>query len=244
MRTLGPLVALVLLLVSGCSNPKDVALTETNRDEVVKQVTESKKLTAEEKRLFVAYMMRATAARALGALFASGATPKLVAVGKTVGQIIDEERQAETQQRAEEEKTARLAAEARAREEALTVGLRKAINLTVYSKSYSPSNPLAGLYQDYINIRCAYENTSGKDIRAFRGKIRFTDLFGQEIFITNLTISDPVKAGAKATWDGAIRYNQFVRGLQALRNTDLKDMKVVWLPSGVIFADGKQIGEE
>lgn len=47
-----------------------------------------------------------------------------------------------------------------------------------------------------------YENPSAKDIRAFKGTIVFQDLFGSPIYRVSVTISDPIKAGAQAKWNG------------------------------------------
>jgi hypothetical protein len=116
--------------------------------------------------------------------------------------------------------------------------------LTVYDKGFIPSDPSAGRYRDEITIKCTYQNNSAKDIRAFRGKVQFTDLFGAEIFTSGLTISNPVSTGQKGTWGGVIEYNQFERAHQQLRNTTLKDMKVVWIPDSVIFTDGSKVGED
>lgn len=46
--------------------------------------------------------------------------------------------------------------------------------LTVFEKSLIASDAMARRYQDLITIKCACENTSGKDIRAFTGAIRLT----------------------------------------------------------------------
>jgi hypothetical protein len=133
--------------------------------------------------------------------------------------------------------------EAKAKQEAIAAELRKALTLTVYERGFLPSNPFGGRYQDYLTIRCAYENSSSKDIRASKGSVIFQDLFGADIYRANLTISDPISAGAKAKWEGTIEYNQFVAAQKQFRNSELKDMKVVWMPASVIFADGTRIGE-
>jgi hypothetical protein len=165
-------------------------------------------------------------------------------VGKTVGELIDEERKFETDAKAKEAEEQRLAAEARAKEEAQAAELRKAVNLTVFDKGFVPSDPYSSRFDDFITLKCAYENTSGKDIRAFRGSVRFTDLFGAPIYAVNLTIDDPVAAGSKATWSGTIKFNQFVESHVRLRNAALQDMKVIWEPRSILFADGSQIGEK
>jgi hypothetical protein len=181
--------------------------------------------------------MRYAAAKAFGG------TEKSM-VGKTVGDLISEERQFEEKAKKDEEQQKRLADEAKGKEEVQATQLRKTVNLSVYAKSFQPSDAMAGSFNDYVVIKCAYENTSGKDIRAFRGKLRFTDLFGREIYQSGLTISDPIKAGVKATWTGTIKYNQFEDDDVKFKNTDLQDMKVEWLPSSVIFADGTRLGEQ
>lgn len=93
-------------------------------------------------------------------------------------------------------------------------------------------------------LKCAYENKSPKNVRAFRGSVRFTDLFDKEIGEVNLTIDDPIAAGAKETWTGTIKYNQFVDWHKALRNAELSNMKITWVPKSIIFDDGTQIGEK
>lgn len=120
--------------------------------------------------------------------------------------------------------------------------LREAIRLTVFEKSFLPSNHRQGRYSDSIIIECVYENISSRDIRAFTGRVRFDDLFGKRVFESSLTISDPVEADAKATWTGSIDYNQFRDEHRALRNASLEDLKVVWLREQVLFADGSRVG--
>jgi hypothetical protein len=36
--------------------------------------------------------------------------------------------------------------------------------------------------------------------------------------------------------------NQFIAEHQALRNADLANMKIVWMPKQVLFADGSSLG--
>ena len=227
----------VALSIVACGkDPRTVRITEANKDKVVEEIKELKGLTVEESRLLFAFLMRHNLASGLGK------TPPSL-VGKTIGDLISEQSSFETDAKKREEEQARLAADAKAKEDALAAELRKAVNLTVFEKEFLGSNAMAGRYQDYITLKCAYENTSGKDIRAFNGSMRFTDLFDKPILESGLTISDPIKAGAKATWHGSIDYNQFIDSHRSLRNTDLKDMKVVWIPKSIIYADGSKVGK-
>ena len=103
---------------------------------------------------------------------------------------------------------------------------------------------MAGRYSGAIIIRCAYQNTSGKDIRAFTGNVRFTDLFGKEVFSSGLTISDPLSAGEKAKWTGTIEFNQLSDELRRLRDAELSNLKVVCCPDRFSSQTGRSSGEE
>jgi hypothetical protein len=222
---------IVVPLLSCAPDPKKVQVTEQNKDKLLEEMKDMKGLTVDETRMLIAYGMRQGLGKAFGA-----APPSMV--GKTVGDIIADQRSFETDAKKRQEQEASLAAEAKAKEEARAAELRKALSLTVFKKGFEEAS-----YQEYITLKCAYENTSGKDIRAFAGRVRFTDLFGKPIYDSGLTISDPIKAGAKATWDGSIRYNQFNAEQSNFRNTDLKDMKIEWVPNSILFEDGTRIGE-
>ena len=237
-RYLSVLVICVLLIAAGCGrNPRDFKITEKNRTSFLEEIKDMKGLTVEEAGLLYRYVLRTQMSEAFGEV------PPSV-VGKTIGQLVQEQRHLEAKAEEQEAEQKRLAAEARAKEEALAVELRKAISLTVFKKSFLGSDYEQDRYRDYIVIKCAYENTSGKDIRAFTGRIRFTDLFDKLIYESGLTISDPIRAGQKATWTGTIEYNQFEDSQRSLRNAELTDMKIVWLPSSILFADGTKLGEE
>ncbi|MFN7647567.1 MAG: hypothetical protein ACK5UT_08620 [Acidobacteriota bacterium] len=200
------------------------------------EIKDMKGLTVDEVRMLIAYQVRGGLSKAFGGKERSP-------VGKTVGQLIEEARKDALAEKTEADKQKRLADEAKAKEEATASELRKSLTLTVYEKGFTPSDAMSGRFEDYITIRCAYENASGKDIRAFKGTVVFQDLFGVEIYRSGLTISDPIKAGVKGKWDGSIKYNQFIETQSRFRNADLKDMQVTWMPSSIIFADGTKIGD-
>jgi hypothetical protein len=230
------IVVIGSLLLFGCSkDPRDVRINAKNKDTFMDEIKDMKGLTVDEARLLVAFQIR----RGMGNAFGSTSEDP---TGKTVGELLTQLKKQAADEKTEADRQKRLADEAKAKADALAAELRKSIELTVYDKGFIPSNPMGGRYSDQITIKCAYQNNSAKDIRAFRGKVQFTDLFGSEIFTTGLTISDPIEAGKKGNWEGVIEYNEFKRPHQQLRNTELKDMKVIWLPESVIFADGSKIG--
>jgi hypothetical protein len=232
MRFRNLIAAASVVFAIGCSaDPHKVKITNENKDKLLDEIKDMKGLTVGETRMLIGYFMRQGIGKAMG-------QPGPEMVGKTVGDLIKEQRDFESKAKTEEDRQNALAEEAKRREDARAAELRKAVNLTVYEKGFQKVD-----YQEYITIKCAFENTSGKDIRAFTGAVAFTDLFGKSIYESHLTISDPVKAGAKGTWDGSINYNQFISEESRLKNSDLKDMKVIWKPASILFADGSSIGE-
>jgi len=223
-------------LLLGCGpNPRSVRITEKNKETFMDEIKDMKGLTVDEARLLVAFQVRHNVGNAFGG---SSEDP----TGKTVGEFLVELKKQAANEKTEADHQKRLADEAKAKADAMAAELRKSIDLTVFDKRFIPSDAMSGRYQDQLTITCVYQNNSTKDIRAFRGKVEFTDLFGSEIYTTGLTISDPVAAGQKGTWHGVIEYNQFHGPHRQLRNAELKDMKINWIPESVIFADGSQVG--
>jgi len=244
VKTANPLVIwlLTLVVLCGCSHeaagdregPPEVytiTVTAETKDNFLESIEEVRGLSVGEVQLLMGYIL----SHELGTL--TGEQPPLV--GMTVGEMIDAQRSRIEQREEEADQQAELAAEAKAEAQAQEQVLREAVNLTVYEKSFSE-----GDFEDYIQIKCRYENRSEKEIRAFQGVLRFKDIFGDLIYESRLKIADPVAAGAKGAWTGRIDYNQFMDEHKALRNTALEDMKIEWTPVTVIFADGTTLGEQ
>lgn len=112
------------------------------------------------------------------------------------------------------------------------------IGVTLTKKTYRPSNWQARVYEDAIQFSLELENLSGQDIRAFEGTLAFYDLLDNLILRSKLTITDPIKAAGKLTWDGQIDYNQFRDDHRRLANEDLENIKTSFLLSKILYADG------
>ena len=225
------LVLLAALCVTACSDVKSLRFTADNQEEVFEQVRNSRGLTGEEFELLFAARIR-------------GALQGNHFAGKTVGEVIEDQRKLRDDLAAQEEESKRLAEEARQAEEAAAASMREFLTVVAYKKTFQEADYMSGIYEDCINIKFRFENKCTTDIRAFRGKVVFRDLFGEEIFTTGLTYDEGVDAGKTKTWPGSIDYNQFKDDHRKLRNTDLENMSVVWVPANILFKDGSMMGEE
>lgn len=242
MKAVAALLTLAVLVVtSACSNPKNLRITDQNKETFMEEIKNSKKLTVEEVGLLQGYLMRYGVIEGLKGL--TGGENELPLEGKTVGELIELQRKWAEETKAEEARQKKLAEEAKAREEALAAELRKCITLAVWDKGFVDSDYRRGLYQDLLTYSITYENNSPKDIRAFQGTVVFQDLFGDRVNSFGLKITDPIKSGEKAQWKGTTAFNQFDKEDTRLRDAELKDLKVVWMPERIIFADGTSIPE-
>jgi hypothetical protein len=222
------LLILVATAVSACgSKVKNQRITAENKDKVFDQIKTTKDLTIEEVGLLQGYIMR----KGIGDAFA-GKTPELP-VGKTIGEIIDEQKKWIADEKVRQEDEKQRVARAKAAEEQQRKRLLDAITVTVFEKGFQHAD-----YQDYVTIRVMYENKSGKDVRGFKGSIQFNDLFGAEIMPFNISEDQPLVAGETKRQGWTLKYNQFIDKHVKLRNTELENMKVEWKPQIILFADG------
>lgn len=69
----------------------------------------------------------------------------------------------------------------------------------------------------------------------------FTDLFDKEIKSLNLTYDDGVAASSIKNYSATTDYNQFMDEDQLLKSKNLKQIKLVWKPEKILFADGSTL---
>lgn len=247
LKLRAPLVApIILLFLVGLgvaiyfamvhADPHNLKVTEANKTTFTDTIKDSKGLTVDENRMLMAYMIRYSVVSSFGH------DETLSPVGKTVGELIDNERNFEVKQKQEEANQERLAANAKAKEDALHALLRDSITLTLTYKNFVAADYQSNS-QDSISFGCEYQNKSKKDIRAFTGVIQFNDLFGRKIKSLHITIDDPVLAGQTGTWSGSYHYNQFIDDDVQLKNADFNDIRIVWLPNSILYIDGTSVGD-
>lgn len=112
------------------------------------------------------------------------------------------------------------------------------VMVTLLSKEFLPSNASAQRYRDYITFKLRFDNTEGRDIRAFQGTVNFYDLLGNLLLAANVAINDPVSANTYMEWSGQIEYNQFKENHLSLRNAEFQNMKVNFELEKVLFSNG------
>ena len=212
-------VAFALLVTVGCAkNPRSLVFTHENKEEILNEVARSESLSVEEKRLVLSYLKRIESEAGSANAAGGGVNSSLdAAFGKTVGQVLDEQKAWAT-----------LAAEKQAREDSRLEEIKKALRFSISDLKPSQLKTETGTYAD-ITIDC--ENTSGRRVSAFEGHLLFFDVLGTKVSDKVFRITDPLEAGARRNYYGFIPYGDRPQ----LRKAG--DLRLEWQPTNVLFDD-------
>jgi hypothetical protein len=227
-----PLLGAVML--NGCSKSiKETMVTEENKDKIFEQIKDSKGLTVEEVGHLQGYMMR----HALKDAF-SGGKPS-IPTGKTIGQMIEEQKQfvADAKVREEEDKRRREAARAEA--ERQRKQLLNALAVTVYDKGYT-TYEFNGEIDD-MTFKFVFQNKTKKDIKGFKGAMVCKDMFGEVIKRLGVEESETLPAGKSKRTELVYGYNQFMNEDAKLVQAKISDLKTEWEPKTILFTDGTSL---
>ncbi len=230
-------VVMVGVLIA-CTNVKEKKFTTDNTEKLLKEIGESKDVSAEERDLFLAYMIRHGIADAF-----AGKDVK-VPTGKSFGEMVAEQRAWMEAEKAREKKEKELAAKAKAEEEARQKELRDALTVSVFDKGFEAHNMYAGDFDDKVTLKVAYQNNTKKDVKAFKGVLTFKDTFGDKIYSSGLKDDEGIKAGGTRNVNLFIKYNQFIDSNVKLKNADLAKSKIEFQPVTIMFADGSTLGDK
>lgn len=95
------------------------------------------------------------------------------------------------------------------------------------------------VYEDLVTFTLQFQNLTGQNIRAFDGKVVFTDLLGNQVSNLRVEINDSVAVGGSMKWRGAIKFNQFQEAHKRLKAEPVDSLKVSFVPGKILFVDGQ-----
>jgi len=212
-KTLTTLALATVIALTSCNNPLNKKYSDKTFEQDAKEIGDSKKLSPNEAEMLTGYIMLSK----LGGKDIEG---------KTYGEIL----QAAKDYKSEQEQ---LAAKAKKEEEDKRARLGAALTVAMYDKGYTKED-----FQDYLQYAIAFENKTDKDIRAIKGSLKITDLFDTEIKSINIVMDDGVPAKQTVKNVYTTEYNQFMDEDTRLAGKEMKDIKTIWTPEKIIFADG------
>ena len=142
--------------------------------------------------------------------------------------VAEEKRKAEEKRLKKEREEAERAAKLKK--------LTDAMSATCFEKDYREYD-----YLKYITFKFKFDNNTDKEIRAVKGWFDFQNLFGESVKKLSIVYDEPVSANSSNIYDANIKFNEFINSDVALKNKDLKDMKIVWIPEEILFADDTRL---
>lgn len=217
------LIIVTALLITACNNPLDKKYSEATFSEDMKEIKESGAVDSTEITYIGLYALRA------GMLGED-------LEGKTYEELLENARNLKKKAEAKEAEEKALAEKVAREEMERREALSKVLTVAMFDKGYTEYD-----YQDYLTYGIVYENKSDKDIRAIKGSITINDLFDSKIKSISIVEDDGIPAGETLKMTYTTDYNQFMDEDTRLRNKDLEDLKVVWTPEKIIFADGTSL---
>jgi len=116
--------------------------------------------------------------------------------------------------------------------------LRSVISIEILEKKFIPSDIMNGRYEDYIAFKFKFTNNSDKNTKGFQGKLKFLDMFGDEIASSSLKYEEAVNRGETKEYIAQKSYNQFMEEDEKLKNVELSNVKYEWFPSTILYEDG------
>jgi hypothetical protein len=212
------LISVLAVLLFSCSSPLDKKFNEETAQEDIKAI--KSEIGSTELNLLAGSMIR---------LEFQGRNLEEM----TYAEILEDGKKWKAEQEKIEAEQKALAEKGAKKEAERIKKLRKAVIVSCVEKDYTEVD-----YQDYIIYKFVIQNKSDKAIRAVKGRITFTNLFDDEIKSLNFVYDQPIPAGKEVNWNATSDYNQFMGEDKALKNKDLKDLKVIWKPEKIIFKDG------
>lgn len=227
LKILSTVLACVLL--SACSDPKDYKLPDKisaiTEDANLKSNVE--KLSDEDKKTFVGYVMRATMAESFGSPLEKAST---------VGQAIT------IQQKWLDEKKAREQRENDLKEEVMKKKT-EALNAmnSILDTSLISLELIEEKYSKKFKLTLALKNNSEKDLAGAKGIVSFSDMFGTLIKNVGLSIPHEIKAGESIKYWAMFDHNRFMDEDALLASLSIDKIKYEWKPDTYIFEDGSKL---
>jgi len=239
MKAISVFIFLIIIAHSvlslGCSNLNNRVITENNKEEIIKKVANSR-LSDDDKSYFASGISREVLAESFN--LEEGYST----IGKTVKQIINEQKEYERNKKAEEEARTQAEKEARERYQEELKKAKSVISVTLLNKKNYDEDIWAGRYSPYVNIAIEIKNKSGKGIRGVKGITKFIDIFGDPIITIGLSYDEKVIPPDKThIYYCSFEINKFEDKHELLWAKELKDLKFEFEPTHIIFDDGSEI---
>lgn len=95
-------------------------------------------------------------------------------------------------------------------------------------------------YFSKLSFKVKLTNKSDKLMKGVQGKIRFMDVFDEEISAIGLSYDAGIPVGESKVWEGAINYSEHSKDDVKLKESDIATLKYVWDTDTIVYEDGSK----
>ncbi len=206
----------LLLLISifcSCNNPLHRHYSPATYEEDMQAIRNSDKLTDDELQAIAGYVLLARLSR------------KDI-TGERYDDIIEKIR---SLRKNNEELSSRDVATKEARRKRLAPFLEVDLQDKTFSKKDN---------KDVLVFTISLKNTSSKKIKTVTGNLSITDLLEKPIHSLNVLLDEDISPGQTIIQTYNIDYNDADENDRRIRSKDIFDIKPIWNPEKIIFANG------
>ena len=100
------------------------------------------------------------------------------------------------------------------------------VTVSLAKKTFIPTNARAGILESKIAFSIDIRNKTSKVIRAVKGDLMFSDLFGADIFTVSVTVNNKIRPQETSRWEGEMVYNEFIPAHVHFASFNVEDLKM------------------
>jgi hypothetical protein len=225
---------LVCVLLSACSDPKDAKLpADISKWSDDAHLAESvKKLTDDDKKLFLGYAARRALASAFGGSQAVTDT--------TVGDALKTQKAWLDEKAAEEVKQKALAEQVKQQQLQSLKEMNATLTASLIELKLNPKDYANKRYSDYFSISVAFKNNTAEALSGVKGTVVLKDIFGDVIKRISLSDDNQIDPGQDYIYSGTMDYNQFQAADKKLASANFSKLQFEWEPDTYVFVSGKK----
>lgn len=237
-------IATLLLVLTACSNPKDIVFGPEPLKEMAEKGDQFKKLPEEDRVLLAAYL----GTLEIGKVFNADTKP---VTGRTVGEVLVDAKawkqkilDQEAKEKARQAEADALAKKIQAERQAIADKISQSALVAIVGTRLLPVDYDVNRYSPMLAINYAITNKSAKTIKQIKGSVTFTDLTGDEIGVLWADIDKTIPPGKTIETDTGrgFELNQFMNeDKERIAGRKFSDMKAVFTPESIAFDDGQVI---
>jgi len=120
------------------------------------------------------------------------------------------------------------------------------LQVVALDKRLDPKSQVKGVFSKSsrtVTLDCEIQNLGAREIRAMRGVLKFTTFFGDPIVDLSVEVVTSIPPGSKVNSSWKLKRERFASdaAFKKFVDTPLDKMRMTWLPSVAVTADGTQL---